>query len=327
VVVDDPIKPKEVTKQKLKACQDWWKHTMFSRARDQKTVRRICIMQRLHQDDLAGMFLAEGGWEHLRIPMKFEPKEACSTSRWKDPRVSDGELLWPEKFPDTVVKDLDKMGQYVVASQYQQRPAPEAGNIFQRAWFQSYNPKSLPVWDQLCQSWDCTFKDSDNADFVVGQVWGRRGSSFYLLDEVRRRMNFQETVYAIKEMRRKWPKANAILIEDKANGPAVESVLGKEISGIVMVNPMGGKISRANAVQPFFEAMNVLHPAADYVDEEGDRPYGWIDAHREELANFPTGSHDDRVDACTQALIWLAEKRSALVNAMLSITQNPNVFG
>lgn len=330
VVVDDPIKPKEITKTNLEACRTWWKGTMYSRARDQATVRRICIMQRLHQDDLAGMFIDEGKWEHVRLPMRFETNSVSVTNLpWKDPRTEEGELLWPGHFPEEVVKDIEgTMGSYYVASQYQQRPSPEAGNVFLRTWFQNFNPdpKALPTFDQLCQSWDCTFKDSDGTDFVVGQVWGRKGSTFYLLDEVRRRMNFSDTVEAIREMRRKWPKVNAILIEDKANGPAVESVLSKELSGIVMVNPQGGKVSRANATQPFFEAMNVFHPDPDFSDENGRKPYYWVGQHREELANFPTGSYDDRVDACTQALIWLAEKRSAMVQAMDSLKFDMNVF-
>mgnify|MGYP000679600677 CR=1 FL=1 len=322
VVVDDPNKPKEITKAALEGTRHWWRSTMTTRARDPMKVRRICIMQRVHQTDLAGMFLDDGGWEHLCIPMRFEPHAKCSTSLpWTDPRTEEGEVMWLTRHRDPELRQHEiDMTPGVVAAQNQQRPAPEGGLVFMRDWFQDFSRKAIPNFDAMCQSWDCTFKNVDTADYVVGQVWGRQGGTFYLLDEVRARMSFPETCEAIRNMRRKWPKVSAILVEDKANGPAVETVLSKDIPGIIMVNPQGGKESRANATSPFFEAGNVYHPNPD---AEGD---AWVREHREELATFPTGTYDDRVDACTQALIWLAEKRSAVVAAMESLRDGPNPF-
>jgi predicted phage terminase large subunit-like protein len=321
VVVDDPIKPKEVTKITLEATINWWRSTMLSRARDPMTVRRICIMQRLHQRDLAGVFIEEGGWEHLCIPMRFEPHAKCVTSLWEDPRTEDGELMWPSRHRDPELRANEiEMTPAVVAAQNQQRPAPEGGLVFLREWFQTYSRAETPKFDAMCQSWDCAFKAIDSSDYVVGQVWGRKGGQFYLLDEVRARMTFSDTCAAIRAMRAKWPKVSAILIEDKANGPAVESVLCKEIPGIVMINPQGGKESRANAASPFFEAKNVFHPNPSAAAD------AWVEEHREELANFPTGTYDDRVDACTQALIWLAERRSAMIAAMETLRDRSNPF-
>ena len=73
-----------------------------------------------------------------------------------------------------------------------------------------------------------TFKDGDDTDFVVGQVWGRKGADRYLLDQVRRRMGFTDTVAAFRVLAAKWPGAARKLVEDKANGPAVIDALKHE---------------------------------------------------------------------------------------------------
>ena len=56
---------------------------------------------------------------------------------------------------------------------------------------------------------------------MVGQVWGRIGSRFLLLDQSRDRMDCPATVRAVRQMSNQWPGAVAKLIEDKANGSAV----------------------------------------------------------------------------------------------------------
>jgi predicted phage terminase large subunit-like protein len=84
-------------------------------------------------------------------------------------------------------------------------------------------------------------------------------------------MNFPKTVEAIMAMAEKWPQAHRKLVEDKANGPAVISMLQTEISGLIAVNPEGGKISRAHAVSAVVEAGNVFLPASN------DRAMGgWV---------------------------------------------------
>jgi predicted phage terminase large subunit-like protein len=144
------------------------------------------------------------------------------------------------------------------------------------------------------QSWDCAFKDTDGSDYVVGQVWGFKGADKYLLDQDRRRLSFSATVQAIRALSAKWPKASAKLVEDRANGSAVIDTLRHEVSGLIAVDPEGGKEARAHAVSPFVEAHNVYLP----------QRASWVDGFVEECAAFPHGAHDDQVDAMSQALTW-----------------------
>ena len=115
-------------------------------------------------------------------------------------------------------------------------------------------------------------------------------------------MDFPTTVAAVRNMTCRWPHAETKLIEDKANGSAVIQSLAQEISGIIAVEPEGGKVSRAYAISPRIEAGNVYlpHPAIA----------PWVYDFIEECANFPNGRHDDWVDAMTQALLRLSVQPS-----------------
>ena len=173
-------------------------------------------------------------------------------------------------------------------------------DIVKREWSKYYNV-APSEWDQIIMSWDMTFKNSNSADWVVGQVWGRQGARKYLLDQVRDRMGFVETRRAVKRLRDKWPTATAILIEDKANGPAIIDTLREEISGIIAINPKDSKVARLEAISPQIEAGDVFLPEAA----------PWIDDFIEEFLMFPNGAHDDQVDTATQALNYLARNERA----------------
>jgi predicted phage terminase large subunit-like protein len=119
---------------------------------------------------------------------------------------------------------------------------------------------------------------------------GRVGANQYLLDKVRDRMSFTNTVKAMRTSTQRWPKARLKLVEDKANGSAIIDTLRGEIGGIVAVNPQGSKEARAHAAAPDLEAGNFYLPK--------DAP--WVSDFIEEAAQFPNGSHDDQVDAWSQ---------------------------
>jgi predicted phage terminase large subunit-like protein len=149
-------------------------------------------------------------------------------------------------------------------------------------------------FDKLLISWDMAFKGTEDADFVVGQVWGKQGARRYLLDQPRGRMGFTDTLRAFRELAAKWPQALEKLVEDKANGPAVIDSLKAAVSGIIHIEPDGSKTARAHAVTPLFEAGNVFIPHPQTCP--------WAGEFVAELLQFPAGAHDDQTDAATQAL-------------------------
>ncbi len=303
-IIDDPVKNRaeadsETFREKV---WEWYTSTFLTRA--EKGCRLICTFTRWHEDDLAGRILArarETGeeWEILNLPAILDtaPEEY-------DVR-EEGEPLWPAKYSSQKLSLMKQaIGSRDWEALYQQRPAPAGGGIFKRDWWQYWD--NLPTrFDQVFQSWDMTFKEAGSS-FVVGQVWGKVGSRFYLLDQVRGRWDFMETLRQFHAMCERHPMSRAKLVEDKANGPAVISALGERVPGIIPITPQGSKEARAHAVTPYCEAGNVFLP----------RRASWVGDFVEETASFPNGAFDDQVDAMTQAISYGAEDPIAALAAL-----------
>src|SRR5262249_3685006 len=289
-----------------------------TRVNDPRTTAMVVVMQRCHQQDLSGHLLEQGGWEHLCLPAEYEGWRPATAIGFADPRHNPGELLWPERFGAQEIESLKRsLGSYAAAGQLQQRPSPAGGGLLKRHWFrywqpaganlppgmgrlpdralQSVIPVGLARLDEVIQSWDCAFKDLEKSDYVVGQVWGRAGSAYFLLDQIRAHLDCPATIKAVVRLSEQWPMGLAKLIEDKANGSAVIQMLARDIPGILPVTPEGGKVARAAAVSPLIEAGNIHLPHPQFAP--------WVDDFVEECAAFPHGAHDDQVDAMTQALL------------------------
>lgn len=292
IIIDDPVKNREdadsaTMREKV---YDWYTSTLYTRLEKDGCI--LLTLTRWHEDDLAGKLLkaAEEGadqWTVLELPAvcEYPPKPY-------DVR-QEGEALWKWKYDEEALEKMKvTVGSRDWAALYQQHPTPGEGGTFKREWWNYYKVLPDGLYD-FVQSWDCTFKDAQSSDYVVGQVWARKGSSRYLLDQVRGRMSFTETLRAIRSLSAKWPQAIRKLVEDKANGTAVIDVLRKEIPGLIPVEPEGGKIVRANAVTAVAEAGNI------YLPDPSIAP--WVHDFVEEHAVFPNGANDDQVDAQTQA--------------------------
>jgi hypothetical protein len=275
IICDDPHNVQEVESDTVrKGTLDWFDIVMSTRVNDPKTSAMVVVMQRCHQQDLSGHLLEQGGWEHLCLPAEYEGATCKTSIGFCDPRKEMGELLWKERYGTPEIEDLKRrLGSYAAAGQLQQRPSPLGGGILKRHWWRYFQPQGFnlppvivslpdgtsvsiaPIYapsyvDEQLQSWDCSFKNLETSDYVVGQAWGRSGSIYLLGHQIRARMDCPGTIKAIRELSQKWRGTLAKLIEDKANGSAVISMLQHEIPGILRVNPEGGKVARAMAVSP-----------------------------------------------------------------------------
>ena len=336
MVLDDPVKNRKEANSATyrQSVWEWYTSTFYTRLAPGGNI--LLIVTRWHEDDLAGRLLAAAKsdpnadqWTVITLPAVAEDPVAPY-----DPRQS-GEVLWPTRWDAAeMARKRAVVGERDWASLYQQRPAPDEGEIFKRHHWRYWQPRGanlppvtvtmadssvieveaveLPArFDELLQSWDCAFKDTAASDFVAGQVLGRLGADKFLLDYICERLGIVATMEAIRSWRIKWPKAIAILIEDKANGPAVIQMLHKEIAGLIAVEPQGGKVSRAYAAAPEVESGNVYLPHPLIAP--------WVGRFIGSAAAFPNAAHDDDVDAFTQAIIrWQEAGQVAIAPAQVT---------
>lgn len=320
LIIDDPIKNSEEAMSPTIKNKIWneWNMTFYPRL--QKGGSVIVIMTRWQKDDLAGRLLQRSSlpWEEIKLPAIAEDMPDGQTDAIGRKA---GEPLCPELHDlDELLTHKHDMGTQQFTALYQQSPTVEGGNLFKREWVKYFVPDretqarlgltdkeavvQPKIFDELAQSWDATFKDSDSSDYVAGQVWARRDADYYLMDWVHERLSFVQTLSAIRSITAKWPKAKAKYIEDKANGSAIIDTLKHEIGGIIPVTPDGGKIVRASAVSPLWEAGNVYVPHPLWKPDVEDL--------LQEIFEFPNAPHDDYVDAMTQALNYIKKHKKVL---------------
>jgi predicted phage terminase large subunit-like protein len=303
-VADDPHNMVEIDSRAIRqGVLDWFDGTFSTRGNDPKKFVKVVVMQRGHQKDVSGHILAQHtGFTHLCLPAEYTGSSKVTSLGWKDPRTVKGELLWPERFGAIEIERMKKaLGSRKASGQLQQTPADEEGALVKLKWFNGKFYRQLPNrFDEKIISWDMSFKDNEDNDYVVGQCWGRLGADKYLIDQVRAIADFTTSLEMVKNFSAKHSDVYTILIEDKANGPAIISSLKKKIPGIIAVNPEGSKISRLNSVSPDMEAGNV------YLPDSSIAP--WIGDYLTELTTFPAVEHDDQVDATSQALNRFRDK-------------------
>ncbi|MGG6295282.1 phage terminase large subunit [Leptolyngbya sp. AN02str] len=315
-IIDDPLKNHEdasssTIREKQK---DWYDSTFYTRAEEDGAI--VLLQTRWHEDDLSGWLLSKEhdedpeGWHIVCLEAIKEsgtpefPPSCTIEPDWRSP----GEPLNPVRLGlRRLQKIRARIRGYFWQALYQQRPRPVEGNTFKESWFQRFRevPDQL---EQLIVSVDASFKGNKTSSFVVIQLWGLKGADFYLLNQQRDRMGFVATKEAIRRMidycQEEFLIApSAVLIEDKANGPAIIDELKTEISGLVPINPgQSSKEARAEAVSPYYEGGNVWIPESaiarfsvkDYVDE---------------FLSFPDGVTDDQVDASSQIIWWVMQRR------------------
>ncbi len=312
IVVDDPHNPNQMDSDAQRgAAITFFRQTLSTRLNDRKRDAIVVVMQRLHERDLSAVCL-DLDFTHVCLPVEAETPTPIVFPRSR--RVisrEPGDLLWPARDGRAELDEQRRLlGSAGFAGQYQQRPAPAGGIIFQRDWWRFYD--ELPELTEFAQSWDMAFKDTPDSDYVVGLVAGRSGADIYLLDRVKGQWSFSESCRQVVALSQRYRQTTRKLIEDAANGPAIIDALHHQVVGIVAVTPQGGKLARARAVQPLVEAGNVYLP--------NPRPHGrliparaWVEEFLHQCTMFPHGAHDDDVDALTQLLVHWQRPRAPVV--------------
>lgn len=285
----------------------------LNRLNDQERSAIVVVMQRLHEQDVSGTILKLGmGFEHLMLPMEFEPARRIRTSiGFTDPRENEGDLLDPSRFPRHVVEDLKKgLGSYAYAGQYQQRPAPRDGGMFKRSWLPVVDalPNDIVKW---CRAWDIG-ATRGGGDPTAGVKVGRSRDGVFYVADVRRGQEGPAEVERTILATATHDGTDVILRlpqDPGAAGKAYAQTLTRLLAGypVKTVAPTGDKATRATPAAAQAEAGNVRLLRGP-----------WNEAFMDELCTFPAGAHDDQVDAFADAVNELALGQESTVAMFLS---------
>lgn len=293
IIIDDPHKAGEALSETMRNnVKDWFQTTMESR-KNRPDTPIIVIMQRLHQEDLAGWLLGGGNgeqWHHVNIPAIDD----------------NGKSFWDIQFP---LEDLERKrlaNPYVFAGQYMQQPAPKGGGIFKEEWWQYYTVE--PEFDYREIFADTAQKTKEQNDYSVFQCWGFRSGSAYLIDQLRGKWESPELLINARAFWNKHRGASSgklrkFNVEDKSSGTGLIQQLKRGDSGAAAI-PVEGiqrstdKITRAHDAAPMIQSGLVYLPS----NAE------WLLEFKSEAAVFPNGKHDDQLDPMMDAVTSIGSK-------------------
>lgn len=295
IIIDDPLTADQARSDAGRArANDWFDRTVSTRGVSRGT-RTVVVMQRLHEEDLSGHLLAKGGeWTHVCWPMRYEPERADP----RDPRTEAGALFWPSLFPEPVVRQLEyDLGPYGAAGQLQQRPAPEGGGLFKREWFPVVD--AAPAIARRCRGWDTAGTDG-GGDYTVGALMARDPQGITYIEGVVRGQWGPAQVEAVIKQTTQLDGHACMQREEQEGGSAGKTVIAQralQLAGYDYrgVSVTGDKVTRAKPFRAQCEAGNVRLVRGP-----------WNETLLQELSVFPTGSHDDQVDALSCAFNALA---------------------
>lgn len=235
---------------------------------------------RWHEDDLTGRLLAEqakGGdrWDILELP-------AVSAA---------GDALWPDRYP---LEHLERIQRVTLprhwSALYQQRPAPEEGAYFKRAWFNWYDepPKHLRIYGAS----DYAVTDGDG-DYTVHIVVGLDpDDNLYVLDLWRQQTDPDVWISAWLDLVRyhrpmMWAEESGQIL--KSIGPFLEKRMREQKTYCrrEQFASAADKPTRSRSIQARASMKKVYLP----------NKAPWLADFLGELTMFPAGKHDDMVDA------------------------------
>ncbi len=329
VIVDDPhrINQRDSTTVR-EAALVWWDQTMSTRLNDPRNGARVIVMQRLHEADLSGHVLKQGGYVHLLLPAEFESDRKCVTSiGWQDPRSNEAELLWPQRVGPAQIADAKlRLGPDGYCGQFQQRPTAAGGGRFQSKWFRYYrtvpsaNPLSVAyelfagegktrrVEDDNCRRFAVmdpagAEKEGGNRPcYTVIQVWVvTPESDLVLRHQFREQVQTPRAAEAALQICSEF-SVEYIAVEKDGLGLGVVQELKRKGATVRAIKAKGDKSARSQTAEIRMSNGQIYFP----------REAPFLFELEQELLLFPRGQYADQVDALAYAAMEVARAGGAV---------------
>jgi predicted phage terminase large subunit-like protein len=268
----------------------WYREVLVPRLEPGGAI--VQLQQRWGEDDLPGRIIesAEGPeWRVLRLPAIAETDDPLGRRP--------GESLWPQRWP---LPELERqrvaMGTRAFECAFQGNPVPAEGNLIRAEWLQRYDTLPAEFTKVVC-ALDAAAKTGVRNDYSAIVKIGVTTNAFYVIDVWRAKVEFPALLRRVDALKDEMPTPSAIYVEDASNATALIQALRNETRApIVPVTAKGTKESRVEGITGTLEAKKVLLP----------KEAPWLFDFERELLSFPTGKHDDMVDAFALALSQVA---------------------
>jgi len=303
IILDDPNSARKAESEPERdAVNIWWDLTMSTRGAGLDR-RRLGVQQRFHTDDWTGYVQkndVEGDFAHLCIPMRYEHGRMKDIGIGKDPRTEDGQLMWPEQYPDKEVKKLERsLGIYGTSGQLQQRPTSREGALFKVDQIQIIPLEAVPVGRiaRYKRFWDKAGTEGagdETAGAMGGIILGERHKLFvfdmacghWSTDEV----ESQIELWAKLDQRR-FGQAKFETLFEEEGGASGKQAAAETIRRLrkYRVRSIRATQNKVVAAEPLANAIG----AGEVFFVDGP----WVQKTIDQMRYFPKGAHDDRVDA------------------------------
>lgn len=318
IILDDPhnVQQSESEVERQSAIE-WIDGTLTTRGQI-RAVRKICAMQRLHHEDAAGHFLAQDTWEHLKIPMEYEPDNANPETSlgWKDPRTEAGELLWPGMFTRERVDEMRlSMGESRAAGQFQQRP-PEhyEQNEWPRhyfedhIWFEDWPPPGEFLFKVIAL--DPSKGKRETADYSAFVMVALHESGIMYVDAYLERLDYQKITEKALELGASF-NPDGFVVESNLYQGMLCDMISEQSKRVGFGLPIYADHSKTNKI----ERIRRLTPYLARENGNGDfrfkknSPGALLLVNQ--LKSFPAATHDDGPDALEKAVCLIRKLYNA----------------
>lgn len=275
IIIDDPIKPEDSFSEVMRENNiRYYRNTLKSRI-DKANTPIICIMQRIHPNDLCGYFKEEelDSWDFIKQPMLVDDKS-----------------IWESKLSTKRLLHERDTNAFTFYSQYQQEPIIDGGEVINISWFKYFDTIQEVSFRNLYFVIDTALETKTSSDYTVILYIGiTHDNDIYILDMVRGRFIFPELKRKVTELYN-MSSASTVYVEAKQNGIPLKQELIEERIPVVGMNPTRDKYTR------LMQEIDIIACGYVYLP----RGAQWVPTFLDEMQCFRADmshAHDDIVDA------------------------------